>query len=728
MTITNIMHVTGSKADLYSSSYFKKVEGIREPVNPFTEWVDGRLYAFGTRVVITKYKGQEVDRYTERIALDLTAAKEGLGLTGESDDPMQEIEDKINENEVAASQYLTSNPPIPPSNSHIDWKYQYQIREHQFSSWVVDPDDSQSGRWKATTEEETQWLNDNGEVIPAETNTHTTSQSFFHYYFLNKYDYPVPYLIDLDVFVGEDLETWKQCLKAKFEEKYPRWAEEHGGENIVIELFNVDVRKAHRADLDTEHDDRLMGYWLAKIEKYPKMISVDQNLSVVASYGSHTEPNMEGDYEYRHALHDAVFSFKKKLVNLDTTLPFCNGLCCYPRIINGKIYASEGQRLSYNEKDRNRRWVLVDFAPIGGCQFIHLSELQGVVSELIMPDSYDPKTQSVLMSIRGRLFLPDEFEIVDGRLLFNLSKFSAIYELDRMLCRGDFTDSTTVLEQKKVQVRKVVKSGVSSVSHDPEETIGDTEGKYYIGDRTFVQYPNGRQQIDFFKKTLDATFKDGKQYYVLFNEQYVAVDVPVGESTTDARTVGIVDSDNVHKSMVHASDMQILFNEFYEDFTEFVPVFERGWDIEVKEQKLDLKNDDNSFLIIINNPGLQIVKHKCFEGPRPFTKQRWGSDSHAGLMRIDFDRQARGLIFDSVTRSVIDYTRETQTLTFYADKCRKWGIANCYINWPTPIAVMDESSHNLMSARGFTLDDANTFKYDHVVWPNLSILDFIFRG
>ena len=285
-----------------------------------------------------------------------------------------------------------------------------------------------------------------------------------------------------------------------------------------------------------------------------------------------------------------------------------------------------------------------------------------------------------------------------------------------------------MLEQKKAQVRKVVRTGVSSVSHDPAETIGDTEGKYYVGDRTFVQYPNGRQQIDFFKKTTDETFQEGKQYYVLFNEQYVAVDVPVGESTTDARTVGIFDTDMLHKSLVHASDTQILFKDFYEDCTEHVPVFERGWDIEIKEPILNLKNDDNSFLIIINNPGLQIVKHKCFEGPKPFTKMKWGSDSHAGLMRVDFDRQARGLLFDCVTRSIIDYTRETQTLTFYADKCRKWGIANCYINWPTPIAVMDESSHNLMSARGFTLDDANTFKYDHVVWPNLSILDFIFRG
>ena len=896
MTITNIMHVTGSKADLYSSDYFKSMEGIREPVNPFTKWVDGHLYAFGTREVIVRYEEKETGRFTERIALDLTAAQEGLGLTGDSDDPMQEIEDKLNEDEEASSQYFTSNPPIPPSNSHVDWNYQYQIKEHQFSNWVVDPNDSQSGRWEATTEEETQWLKDDGSVITPVTSDHATAQSFFHYYYINKFDYPDPKLIDLDLFVGEDIEVVREALKDHFEQKYPRWAEDHEGEQIVIEIKHVDVRQAHHADADTEHDATLMGYWLGKIDNYPKMISVDQHPDVVGTFGSHTELNMEGDFEYRHALHDAVFKFKKRLVDPGTTLPVCNGLCCYPRVYDGKIYASEGQRLSYNEKDRNRRWVLVDFSPVGGCKFVHLSELKGTLSEFIMPEDYDPTTQSVLLVLRGRLFFPHEFEIVNRRLLFKPNKYSVIYELDRMLCRGDYVYNTTTLEPKKKQTKQVIKSGVSSITHDPDETIGDREGEYYVGNRTFVNYPNGTQKIEFCKKvtdevfsvkykpTLDNWFHPGKkyfyrdwaynktndvrpdaskqyyisngdgtyrdaivsdfteagafkrgtdyyeksrtgeyveiegwtnryisdysayyerieivphvggngdeatkfvkghvyyirknglyepldlykywdqyisdtelwdndnppeiflkkqdpriivydyvEYYVNFDGDLIVVDpsILIGQSTTEARAVGIYDTDNVHKTFVHQADGQILFNKFYEDKTDYVPVFDRGWSIKITEPVFDIKNDDNSFLIIINNPGLQIVKHHCFEGPKPFTKMKWGSDSHAGLMRVDFDRQSRGLLFDEVTRSIIDYTRETQSMTFYVDKCRKWGIANCYIHWPTPIAVMDESSHNLMSARGFTLDDANTFKYDHIVWPNLSMLDFIFRG
>ena len=706
MTITNIMHVSGSKADLYSPSYFKELEGMREPVNPFSKWVDGNLYAFGLRS----------DQYGQvRIVIDLTAAAKEITFE-DSSDPVKMIEDKLNEDELKAKEFEITNPPIPPSKSHTEWIYQHKIREHQYSSWVVDPDDSQSGRWVATTEEETQWYKDDGSFIEPVVTDHTEPQNFFTYYLLNNYDFPTPEFIDLDLMDGDNIEAMRLVYVDHFAKKYGKRPED-----VDVKIYHVDFRQAHHLDTDTEYDSSLMGYWLGKKTVYPKMISVDQNPDVTATFGSHTEPNMEGDFEYRHALHDAVFGSKNNLFNLYTTLPICNGLCCYPRVVNGKVYASEGQRLSYNEKDRNRRWVLVDFNPVGGCQFIHLSELKGTLSEFVLPSSFDRTKQTVLLVIRGRLFLPNEFEIMDNnRVLFNLSKFSVIYELDRMLCRGDFVKDMSVLEPKRNNSRQLIISGVSDLHHNENETIGDTR----------KDYPNGRQTIDTFKKTDDIVFQEDKLYYVKFCDEFVAVDSSglIGQRMSLGHAVGISDPTNVYKAFVHDQNGQILFKDFYEATTMTSPVFDKGWEIKIKEPKLDLKNDDNSFVVIINKPGLQIVKHKCFSNPKPFTKMRWGSDSHAGLMRFDFDRQSRGLLFDETTRSIIDYTRETQSLTFYADKFRRWGIANCYITMPTPIAVMDESSHNLMSARGFTLDNANTFKYDHIVWPNLSILDFVFRG
>ena len=766
MTITNIMHVTGSKADLYSSSYFKKVEGMREPVNPFKKWVDGRLYAFGT---VTTQIGEE------RIALDLTASQEAFTFV-DSDDPIQMINDVLNENEPVALTFLTSNPPIPPSNSYISWDYQYRIKEHQYSNWVVDENDSQSGRWEATTEEETQWLNSKGEVITPTLVDHDEAQYFHTYYFINKYDYPVPYFVDVEMFVGDNIEAMREVLEEQFGKKYPELKRK--GE-IDIKIYCVDIRQAKQVDTETEHNNLLMGFWLGKVDVYPRMISVDQNPNVVATYGSHTEPKMTGDFEYRHSLPDAVFGFNKTIVNVNSTIPICNGLVCYPRVISGKIFASQGQRLSYNEKDRNRRWILLDFAPVGGCTVTQLSKFNGTLSEMILPEgTFDSSTQTAFLILRGRMFFPGEFEIVENkRLFFDPNKYTTIYELDRMLCRGDFTYNMANLEPKRYNVTQKIGGRIEHVDHNEGEKFLEDVHVYsdleketnpdviYYYDRThdtefqedkkyFIQI-NGEyieintsdligQPIDkqttykvkvlTFKKSTDTVFDENKQYFML-NDKTGLFD-PVEHKYLQYKDPDkiyiqewseIVDDKNLYFSKKH-EDGCLVFSEFYEEAEEFYPVYAKEWETKLAKNRLDIKNDDNSFLIVVNRPALQIVNHRAFQRPKPITKMPWGSDSHASLDRVDFDRQARGLLFDATTKSFIDYTRETQTLTFYADKCRKWGIANVYIPRSTPIAIKDENAHNLMSARGFTLDDVRKSDYDFIDWPRLSILDFIFRG
>jgi hypothetical protein len=104
-----------------------------------------------------------------------------------------------------------------------------------------------------------------------------------------------------------------------------------------------------------------------------------------------------------------------------------------------------------------------------------------------------------------------------------------------------------------------------------------------------------------------------------------------------------------------------------------------------------------------------------------------GHDAPTGTMRVSFDRQVRGLLFDESTRSVVDYTRETQSLTFYADKFRRWGIANVSSNWSSLMAVTDETADNSMSTKGYIVDVCDNDKYNHIVWPHLTILDFVFK-
>jgi len=461
-----------------------------------------------------------------------------------------------------------------------------------------------------------------------------------------------------------------------------------------------------------------------------------------------------------------VFGFKKAMVERTTTLPICNGLCCFPRIVDGKIYASQGQRMSYNKAARNRRWILVDFSTVGGCTFTHLSDLEGTMSELILP-SYDPTQQSVLLVVKGRLFIPGEFEIIGNRLLFDLTKFQAAYEIDRHLCRGDLTWNTDVIPNNDTSVDR--KGAVTAATIHVHKKTKDTSFKLYhyvktsdtVVDRTKTYYVvedneyrvATRNDFEIDHKTDPETwyFRESITYYemgttrvkyfVLFHDEFIEVDVDsyslIGKEinpATKAYDIGIKDE----------HDQPVLFSTFYEyveqtiyeSFTQHIDskTGKETWEpkgsavVNVHESKLNLKNDDNSFLIIINKPNLQVVRHLCYESTRPLSRMPRGVDSFSGTMKNDFDQQARGLLFDESTRSVMDYSREVQTMTFYADKIRKWGISNITTPYQSLIAITDESSHNLMSARGFVLSNVHSDKFDHVIWPRLSILDFIFRG
>lgn len=698
MTITNLMHVNGSDADLFSPRYFQEVEGKRPAIDPFKLWVDGQLIAFGTR---------QDDFGVTRIAIDLRKAAESVPALLElsSNDPLTEINRILTENEamIPETAYLTS-PKIPPANSYVNWRY--RCYTEYFSSCYLDD----KTEWKDCNFTYTRYLKEvfsyigdikasskSVDIEPVPTSD-TVVQPYKYYCYLNKYDFSEPKYAVLNVEEGMAIAESVQRLREQIVAR-----NKHRSDNLVLTLddveivpLEVDITQATIVPRDTEHVPELMDFWLGKQNAFIKFTSIDQTFNIEATYGSHTEPNMEGDFEYRHKLHDAVFKFKDAFVDRYQMLPICNGFFCYPRVIDNKVYASAGQRLSYNEKDRNRRWVMVDFTQVGGASFVHLSDLEGSMSEMILPN-YDPNTQSALLVVRGRLYTPDEFMIVGNRIMFDVTKYTGVYELDRMVCRGDFKWNTRVIDGNSY-----TKQMTSSVD---------------------------KQDIEVFKLTKDTTVVKGKKYFACFGESYFAVELKEGDpiGKDHLYPADVFDINNVHVGLAHDSNGRILFNEFYEYVNDVSSSSVKTVVANKVNAEVDLKNDDNSFVIIINKKGLDVIKHKCFEGPRPFTKMTEGFGSPVSTMKVAFDKAVRGLLFDHSTRSVIDYTRETQTLTFYADKFRKWGIANVSANWSSLLAVTDESADNSMSVKGFVVDDSYTDKYDFVVWPCLSILDFVFR-
>ena len=694
MTISNILHVNGSKADLYSSSYFKRDSDVREPVNPFKQWVDGCLYAYGT---VTNSFG------TFRAVINLTAAKGTLEITADSDDPMQEIEDCLNKYDYdeELSAFAEVNPPVPPSNICINWSYKNYRKEYQ------GPLPTSNG-WTVYSAYGDFYVDSENTTIKPALSTDETARAFIAYYYNDQWNFSskVNAFISIDCSVGDNLTERIETIKAELITKFPSKQAEI---TKLLKLYSADIRKADHVDGNTYKDASLMGYWLGKYEEYPKIYSVDQESDIIATFGNHLEPNMDGDFEYRHSLPDAVFDFKSDLVNRSTTLPICNGLLCYPRLVEGRIYASQGQRLSYNKKDRNRRWVLVDFNPVGGCKFIQLKNLKGSLSCMHL-DDFDKTTQSVLLVVNGRLFMPRSDFFVDDNndLQFSTYKYLPIYELDRKLCRGDLRWNTQTIEKN---------GGVLMT-----ETVENTEP----------------ETIYVYNETKDKKFLAGRTYFVERFGDYIKVDVSglIGQ-TINSTTVGYsghelgLDTSEWFGKFYNLIETSVCCN-FYSKYNEATG--KTFWypsktvSFEATGNREDLMQADNSFVIIINKPNLQIYHHKSYQGSQPITKMKWGVDTFAPTMKMDFDQQARGLLFDETTRSVYDYTRETQTMTFYVDTLRKWGVSTVTTNWQSPISMTDESEGTIMNARGFVLNHTRSDKYDYVNWSRMSILDFVFRG
>ena len=152
---------------------------------------------------------------------------------------------------------------------------------------------------------------------------------------------------------------------------------------------------------------------------------------------------------------------------------------------------------------------------------------------------------------------------------------------------------------------------------------------------------------------------------------------------------------------------------------------------DVISDDVDIWNSPNSFIIVVNTPHLQIIKHEpTFSSHRP-RKWHHGSPAMSQIMKNQYDVYARGLMFDLSTKSATEYMREVHTQTFYAgsgQELNSWSASTTTIRPQMPIVILSQNSDNLMSARGTVFDLNKRYDNDTVVWPRFVILDFIFRG
>lgn len=145
----------------------------------------------------------------------------------------------------------------------------------------------------------------------------------------------------------------------------------------------------------------------------------------------------------------------------------------------------------------------------------------------------------------------------------------------------------------------------------------------------------------------------------------------------------------------------------------------------------DRLRQSNSFVILVNTPNLQVVEHWPWLAGKESTLEH-GCNSYAALDSNQFSAAARGLLFNNTDRSIINYSREEHTSTFYAENTQQevnYKTSTVLTKAERPLVILAGSLDNLMSAKAVLFDNPNNFVHDdQIMWPRWVILDLIFRG
>ena len=371
------------------------------------------------------------------------------------------------------------------------------------------------------------------------------------------------------------------------------WAETKESSYADFEISNPEVPSELIQISKNEylHDTTYQEYWLSYYnDNTPNYINpqTDDDMAPIGLTKTTYNPIVGDDYQ---------FDSNKTIFDERYTLPICNGLLCYPKLINRCLYATGGGALYADPSKRNRNAVLIDFSRVGGCTFAPMSECYGTMSDLTLPCSFDSNTQSLIVVLDGRIVNPDDYNVVSNHISFIRQPIYPLSIMDKQVCCGACVDN--------------------------------------------------------YRETLTAE----------------------------------VDYDTLLKSIY-------------------------------------------SFVIVVNKPNLQIVKHLMWSSTKePLLSQ--GENSYSSLSTHQFNQKARGLLFDTRTKSVYDYAREEHTVTFYTDADGEisWKSSTTSINREMPLILFGGTRNNFMSAKGSLFVKASRVTNEDIIaWPEFVILDFVFRG
>ena len=140
-------------------------------------------------------------------------------------------------------------------------------------------------------------------------------------------------------------------------------------------------------------------------------------------------------------LHQPVHTFEAK-----QSVFFVNGLCCKPevsgRIPYGEIVTlNQAAKYCANQTDRNRGLIVMDFG--GRCEVAYEDVACDDEGNISFTPQADITECSFLLVVDGRLFTPEEFEVLPNKKIFlSKEKYKAEYICDRLVCENDFVGRT----------------------------------------------------------------------------------------------------------------------------------------------------------------------------------------------------------------------------------------------------------------------------------------------
>jgi len=177
------------------------------------------------------------------------------------------------------------------------------------------------------------------------------------------------------------------------------------------------------------------------------IISADHTAEININYSNSVKEYIENVYPLRRMAKDVIYDIPSDMMNIANTLPIVHGISCFPSVRGTRLLAENGGRYSRNKRDTGRGHILVDFTPIGGAEFIKLSNCSGSWDMFQLPTGKTMTDKFVILVVEGRWYFPGEYTVIDtNKIAFNLNgRNTAQHNLDRSLTSYNYLKNTTQL-------------------------------------------------------------------------------------------------------------------------------------------------------------------------------------------------------------------------------------------------------------------------------------------